>query len=124
MAQLLEHVVFWTPKAVRFFSRQEALSVKSVRISGIPFPLGGRPVEMEAQCVGGLLGIVGERGIEAVATSNQSMEIRMRREQRIQQKVQELLSKDGGQNTFASMARRFVNWLRLGDHVEVIMIKK
>jgi hypothetical protein len=122
MAQLIEHVTFWTPKAVRNFSRQEALSIETIRISGIPFPLGARPVGIEAQGVGGLFGDVEERVAETFVTRNKGEGKGIG--QSIRQKAQGILSKDGGQSDLTNLARRLIDWLKLGDHIEVVIIKR
>jgi 2-polyprenyl-3-methyl-5-hydroxy-6-metoxy-1,4-benzoquinol methylase len=44
-ALLVEHLTFWTPKALAYLAEQAGCEVQQVQRSGIPYPLGRRPAD-------------------------------------------------------------------------------
>lgn len=123
LSTLVEHVAFMSPQSVRWFAHEHDLVIKKLRISGSPYPFskGGRGLleqglhESLFQCV--VLPAVPEVPAEPVPVNRRSL---------ISPLVHDLSSlalNRGEQGWLATLLRSVIHLTRIGDHIDVRLVK-
>jgi SAM-dependent methyltransferase len=121
MATLVEHIVFMTPRSVAWLARHLGLEVKRVRHCGLPYPMGMCPPGVDGQ---GLCPTP-DQSLPPTST-NRDLHGSAHAAGAIRRLVGTAAAyfgqEDGGRY-LGQLARGLLDSLRIGDHIEVCLLK-
>jgi len=121
MANLVEHIVFMTPRSVGWLAEHLGFEVKRVRYGGVPYPMGTCPPGVDGQ---GFCQTQDEP--PPVPLANREPHSPARMSAAVRQLVGiagAYFGKRNGGGHLGQLARGVLDRLRIGDHIEVCLLK-
>jgi len=121
MAILAEHLIFFTFKSVKRIAEMSGLQIRKIRIAGSPYPFGKCSPSDQ-----GFRSLPFEI-LEIMAKNTVSSELENKGANlinRIKNYAFKKVMSKGGQGILADLIRISVDYMGIGDHIEVMLIKK